>query len=728
MRVELLDGAGGRVAEGRAVVEVAGGTQAVTVVITRDCRDAQCPGAGDSAGAVACLGGRCVDPRCSPERPQYCPAPLCTTAVDCAPRAACATPRCISGTCLYEPNDGACSADMYCNPNRGCVDRGSRHVSTCPGCPCFPGTDCSAGGTVDAGPTPPACMSPSTRPTLVYPPDQVLLPPNTNAIEVQFLPGAGNRLFEIDFQNAATDVRLITRCNKITNTRGIDTGGCGFSLTEAQWQWIADVNRGGNPLRVTVRAAPADASCVAASDTRDILFTTEDVQGAVYYWQSVTVDGEPGRAGGIYRFDFGRRDVAPEPFLESSATTSHRCYGCHFLSRDGLRISFGSDDPDADDEYGDLRSFLMDIATRTIAPNRVQPGFRTFSNDHAFLLATDGRARNASPVFYRLDGNDASPIDLPSTGTMRGTQPDWAPDDSRVVYAQPATFYRGSTYAPEDDDHFSGASLYTMRWDGTSFGAPTVLLAASSPDENDYYPTYTPDGAFILFDRVTAAGLDGDAFSNPRARIWAMPAGGGTPVDLAALNQGDNLGNSWPRTSPYVQMDRGHRIVWVTFSSSRDYGLRVQNQDPAGAQCYPPESPENMSGSHICPLVPASCMCVAAGCSQFCVQPQIWMAAVDVDTTGGIGGGKDTSHPAFWLPFQEITAHNHVAQWAASIPEHALPDAGLPDAGPAPDASTDASTDAGPSCGGLGAGCGAGTPLCCAAYYCGAGNTCQVLL
>ncbi len=606
----------------------------------------------------------------------------------------------------------------------------SRHVSTCPGCTCFPGTDCSASGSMDAGPTPPACTAAGTSPTLVYPPDQVLLPPNTNVIDVQFLPGTGNTLFEIDFHNAATDVRLITRCDPVTNTRGIDTGGCGFSLSEAQWRWIADVNRGGDPLHVTVRATPDDASCVAASDTRDILFATEDVQGAVYYWQSVTVGGDPGRAGGIYRFDFGRRDVAPEAFLESSPTTGNRCYGCHFLSRDGLRITYGSDDPDADDEYSDLRSYLMDISTRTIAPNTVQPGFRTFSSDHAFLLASDGKARNHSPAFYRLDGNDASQIDLASTGTMRGSQPDWAPDDSRIVYAQPAQFYdqHGAIAANGDDDHFTGASLYTMTWDGTSFGAPTELLAASSAAENNYYPAYTPDGAFIVFDRVTASGLSGDAFSNPQARIWAMPAGGGTPVDLTTLNEGDGLGNSWPRTSPYVQMDRGHRIVWVTFSSNRDYGLRVQNEDPAGVQCYPPESPENPSGSHNCPLVPTACMCVAAGCAQFCVQPQIWMAAVDIDATGGISAGHDTSHPAFWLPFQEITAHNHVAQWAASIPGHELPDGGVPDAGPAPDASTDASTDAGPSCGGSGAACGAGMPLCCAAYYCGSTGTCTTLM
>src|SRR5260221_8940874 len=132
-----------------------------------------------------------------------------------------------------------------------------------------------------------------------------------------------------------------------------------------------------------------------------------------------------------------------------------------------------------------------------------------------------------------------------------------------------------------------------------------------------------------------------------------MAAAGGTPVDVARMNSHDRLSNSWPRWSHFVQHDLGHAIAWVTFASTRDYGLIVQNEDPNGVFCYPPETPENTNGSHSCPLVPTSCNCTTVGCAQFCVQPQIWMAAVEIDASGGISAGHDTSHPAFWLPFQE---------------------------------------------------------------------------
>jgi hypothetical protein len=40
------------------------------------------------------------------------------------------------------------------------------------------------------------------------------------------------------------------------------------------------------------------------------------------------------------------------------------------------------------------------------------------------------------------------------------------------------------------------------------------------------------------------------------------------------------------------------------------------------------------------------------------------MAAVDLDA---LASGGDPSFPAFWLPFQDVTAHNHIAQWVTSI-------------------------------------------------------------
>src|SRR5215813_10480672 len=133
----------------------------------------------------------------------------------------------------------------------------------------------------------------------------------------------------------------------VMDTRGNATGGCAYSLDQMTWDWIAQTNRGGDPLKVTVRGAPMNGSCVDHSDSRNISFATEDIHGGIYYWQSLTFMGAAGRTGGIYRHDFGNPSTTPEPFLTPG--TLNKCVGCHFLSRDGQRMSFGSDDADSDD-------------------------------------------------------------------------------------------------------------------------------------------------------------------------------------------------------------------------------------------------------------------------------------------------------------------------------------------------------------------------------------------
>jgi hypothetical protein len=121
LRVVLFRPDGAELAE-RVVLLQVQGTTAVTVVITRDCEGVRCPGSGDDLALTACLGGRCVDPRCTPEAPDSCGTPECTTSADCdAPVAVCADATCIEGTCFDVARAGGCATDEYCDPAMGCV-------------------------------------------------------------------------------------------------------------------------------------------------------------------------------------------------------------------------------------------------------------------------------------------------------------------------------------------------------------------------------------------------------------------------------------------------------------------------------------------------------------------------------------------------------------------------------------------------------------------------------
>ena len=97
--------------------------------------------------------------------------------------------------------------------------------------------------------------------------------------------------------------------------RMLDTSGCGYELSQKVWDYVSLTNRGGDPVTVTVRATDDGGACVAASPTRTLLFGEENLDGGLYYWQSVTLGGVQGTTGGIFRYDFGKRGQPPDPFL-----------------------------------------------------------------------------------------------------------------------------------------------------------------------------------------------------------------------------------------------------------------------------------------------------------------------------------------------------------------------------------------------------------------------------
>jgi hypothetical protein len=263
----------------------------------------------------------------------------------------------------------------------------------------------------------------------------------------------------------------------------------------------------------------------------------------------------------------------------------------------------------------------------------------------------------------------------------------------------------GTAGPRNDDTHVFGGSIYTATYDQPSgmFGMPTAVI--TSQGENNYYPGYSPDGQFIVYNRVemqpggttcTMTGNFGlcanDSFSNPKARVWVLSTkAGATPIDAEKANGSPksapvDVSNSWPRWTPFVQMYKGSPLLWVTFSSTRDYGLRVLNHKPMFAQCYPADSLQDPGGMHRGVFPPN------------CQSPQIWMAAINL-ATAEVSGGGDPSFPAFWLPYQDITKHNHTAQWTQTVAGMTPPS----DMGPCIATGQDCTSNPGGCCNGTGA-------------------------
>jgi hypothetical protein len=551
--------------------------------------------------------------------------------------------------------------------------------------------------------------SAACKPTLKYPPDQVLLPPNTNVVEVHFL-GAGNNKFEMSFTNAVTDVRIYTTCTGPAVADGMPApgvlGGCLFELTQEEWDYIAKTNRNGAPLTVGVRGLGCDGNNAAASDSRTISFAKQDVTGTIYYWASIRIGGTT-NSGGVYRYDYGRRGQTAEAVLTpgvdangNGANSNGLCVGCHLVDREGRKMVFDFDDNDSDDEYGDMATNLYDIPSKTPAAtiakgngNAFSAGYASWNRSATKFLKDDGygNGRASANGVTAFDGprgtfhvitNAAAPSGktvptFAGTAALRGVTPDISPDDTKVVFSgapdvvfedpTKAGFFGASAHtnvAPDGytDEYFNGAGLFTASWDSatgqmgaaTQIFAPAVAGAVNPP--NYYYPSYSPDGSMIAFN-YAASGAN---FHNPKARVQLVTAGGTVAADQTRINStfpvenNGEITNSWVRWAPFIQDYKGKRIAWVTFSSTRNYGLRIDNT--GRVDCHPKESPPTVPGGNT-PFYP-----LFTNAANSCTRAQLWMAAIDLDT-GKVATGGDVSYPAFLLPFQDITTNNHLGQW-----------------------------------------------------------------
>jgi hypothetical protein len=555
------------------------------------------------------------------------------------------------------------------------------------------------------------CASSAPAINIVYPADTVLLPPNMNVIHVQWTPyGAPFTRFSVDFSSPpSTDWHIITQCANQTNDMQTNTptpsGGCEVQVDPVSWSKLVGANRGQGPVAITVRGT-TDGMCATPSTNQvNVSFANEDLLGTYYYWKS-TISSN-GVGGQIWKKTFGDLNTPEQDVTSQSINAT--CNGCHSLSRDGTRMVVYSDDDDSDDEYSDIAGSYLDMTTNpaTEYPGGVtsgghggggQPaGFSTidptvtagttatatgyYITSNGYPCANAGGScgsatgyatavpTNGFSVWNGANGSFINGVTVGSTGT-RPTMPDWSPDGKVVVYVQPAGEF---TSWRKDDAHIYGGSLYTVPYaGGGTFGSASVLLQSSG--ENNYYPSYSPDVpmSYIIFNRVDGMGQNAncnggfcrdDSFSNPAARLMLLsapgspgaPMGGGaaSPIDLEKANGSPittkvDLSNSYPRWAPFVQTYRGNKILWFTFSSTRDYGVRVLNHKSGMYQCYPSDAAETPGATHKQPFAPQ------------CQEPQLWMAPLFFSEAQR---NKDPSGVAFWIPYQEITTHNHTAQW-----------------------------------------------------------------
>jgi hypothetical protein len=86
---------------------------------------------------------------------------------------------------------------------------------------------------------------------------------------------------------------------------------------------------------------------------------------------------------------------------------------------------------------------------------------------------------------------------LGSVAGVEGTMPDWSPDGSRIVFSE-------SDWVCEEDwqcnfPSIRSARIATIERSGTTWSRGPVLVPHSG--DNNFYPTFSPDGHWVLFNR-----------------------------------------------------------------------------------------------------------------------------------------------------------------------------------------------------------------------------------
>ncbi|MBT8493243.1 MAG: PD40 domain-containing protein [Deltaproteobacteria bacterium] len=430
-------------------------------------------------------------------------------------------------------------------------------------------------------------LNPSSDPSIVYPDAGTIMPPNVGDFEVHWTAGPGTiAAYELSLRSDYLDIVVYLPPN-------IDWS----AFEPSEWA-VAGQSQAGRAISAQLRSV-TDNGAIGSAEV-EVLLTPDDIAGGLYYWATANSGGNP---IGIYRHDVARPAQAPEQFYTTAETPENRCVGCHALSRDGTRMAVRY--------LGNVKNFgsVVDVASGTevlATDGTYQWNFSAFNPSGSHLVY------GVDDTLTLLDVD--TEIETPIPDTTNATQPDFSPDGTKLVYVK---------YATGNQIYMFEGSLVTRTIDTAgTFGAETVLVPSETM--NVYYPTWSPDGQWILFNKSTD-----DSYDDPDAELWVVKADGTLPpIRLDVPTAEGDMTDSWARWAPFEQgfptFEGGEQpLFWLTWSSKRAFGVRL----PEG-------------------------------------QPQLWMAPF---FPLAAEAGDEPSAPAFRLPFQDIGSSNHIAQWTERV-------------------------------------------------------------
>jgi hypothetical protein len=440
-------------------------------------------------------------------------------------------------------------------------------------------------------------------------------------------------------------------------------------LEDAAWKTATDGNLG-DDLKVEVKIHDSGDDTIYGPITESWKVASGVLKGTVYYnsYDSALSAGK----GAVIAI----QPRSPTPVL-AVPSMAGKCHVCHEVSANGSTL-FAEESSDNTDngEYSPGASYDL---TNPANPRVVYNGGAGSADDRKFVwsapypdgsfaLASARFAREAhtttdSLLFARSNGASlATSTTGLSEAVTSAVTPTFSPDGRKVAF----NFWEGPGAGGVTPG--AGSSLAVM--DFSCGAAAGSIACAASPtyafsglreiyrDATKFpaWPTFLPDGKAVVFhntvqrgqcgpnppDRTSTQNCQISTWFSAQAELWwaadsatkdarrldaanGYAAGGGSYLPVNADHPSDAALNYEPTVNPVASGG----YYWVVFTSRRIYGNLITSK------------PWGSNGALGGPI------------------KKLWVAAIDMNPAAG----ADPSHPAFYLPGQEIAAGNTRGFW-----------------------------------------------------------------
>jgi hypothetical protein len=436
---------------------------------------------------------------------------------------------------------------------------------------------------------------PTRTPVIVYPPVGAIMPRNVGDFEVHWTDASNNNIWEISLHTTYSEVDVYLPASTPANF---------MDFLPAEWTSAV-----GNENTVTFEVRGVSTSSpglVGAAPPQSVGLSNEQMLGGLYYWAAEATGSGSDAAYGIFRHDMSTPETPAQEYMTTDQTAG-RCVACHVLSTDGTKMAITYDGG------GDEATFV-DVASGSAQAGSNHWDFGAFTPDGSEFFSIE----NGQLVLRDYTTQAIVIPTVPTPANMLVTHVETGPDGTLVYSAYPA-----ATNSGDPDWSVLNSTIVTQAFDqqtGT-FGTPDTIVSDAN---NNYYPSFSPDGQWVLFNKDTDGGT---SYNDASTELWVIKADGSAPaVRLANAEAAAGQTNSWGRWAPFPQTygSSGEAMYWITVSSKRNFGVRLVGV----------------------------------------AEPQLWMSPFFADRAAA---GMDPSVPMFWLPFQNINSHNHIAQWTQAI-------------------------------------------------------------